>query len=413
MAITLYHGSNGGYKTSSVVQNHIVPALEGTINEDTGVLEGRIVITNIRGVSLKRFYDAGVSVHSDSDIIYIDTDNTPEGKLGRRLISCFWSWAPQNALLAFDESGVMFPKSWRDKELTNLNNVFSELLKDGYKPTFEIEVFNRPDCFIEAFEMHRHKGWDIVLSAPNIKSIRDDIRDTSELAWRHRNAALIGFKGRYKAISHDPANNGTSASNVIESKLGKISQRTFNLYDSTTTGKATDTANASKSALASPRLLLALACATFALIYSFSSGGYDQLLGKGDKVTNGNSVANSAQANSNSVRLPLPSKSDSGEFDVVIYGEPIQKIYISGNVGNEFSFVAVGIDGNEYEIDLRQLDESGYFIIKKSGCHVLLISKAKEKSVYCRLSKSLSDEEYASYLDREIKYDDNFVEGQI
>ena len=403
MAITIIHGANGGYKTSRVVEDFLVPA----------AIKGRVIVTNIRGIGLSRFYDNDINVNDKTDVIYIDTENTPEGKIGRKLISCFWSWAPKDALLAFDESGVMFPKSWRDKELSSLNNVFSGLVAGGYLPDFEIEEFSRPDGFIEAFEMHRHFGWDIVLSAPNIKSIRDDIRNTTELAWRHRNAALIGFKGRYKAISHDPVNNGTTVANVIESKISKISQRTFNLYDSTTTGKAVDTANASKSALASPRLLLALACATIALVYSFSSGGYDQLLGEDSKVSSSGDLANSSKASSNSVRLPLSRESNSGEFDVVIYGEPIQKIHISGYVGNEYSFTAVGIDGIEYDIDLNQLDESGYFIVKKSGCHVVLISQAGEKSVYCRLAKAMNDEDYQKYLDKEVKYDDNFIEGQI
>ncbi len=407
MALTLIHGSNGGYKSSRAIEDFVVPAME----------TGKIVVTNIRGVELSRFYDNGIRVHDISDVIYIDTENTPKGKLGRELLSCFWHWAPTNALLVFDESGVMFPKAWRDADLKKLDGKFLELKDGGVFDEFEIEITEleggRPDSFIEAFEMHRHYGWDILLIAPNIKSIRDDIRNTSELAWRHRNAALVGMKGRYKAVSHDASNNGLTIANVNDTKFSKISPRTFKLYDSTKTGTATDTANASKGIFGSAKLYFIVALTAVCFVFAFSSGGLTSLTAKTDEKANGDSVEESNQKGTSAVRLPVRGKSYGGQFDVVIYGEPIAKIHIAGNVGTDFSFTAQGVDGEEYDIDLNQLAESGYFIVKKSGCHVVLIADEGAKSIYCRLTKTMSDEEYADYLEQPVQYEPNFVEGQI
>lgn len=399
MAITIIHGANGGYKSSTIVQEHIIPAME----------KGRVVVTNIRGVSLQRFYDAGVEVHSDSDVIYVDTDNTPEGKVGRDLMSVFWHWVPLNALLCFDESGVIFPKAWRDADLKKLPQLFESRANADLFLEHPIDQVDRPAGFIEAFEMHRHYGWDIVLSAPNIKSIRDDIRNTTELAWRHRNAALVGLKGRYKAVSHDPVNNGTVASNVLETKVSKIKQRTFDCYDSTKTGQATDTANASRSILGSPRLLLALAVSIGALYYAFSSGGFNYFTEGNHSTITQPSVGASASQGVSSVSLPISGQSSGTGLTVKVYGEPIQKLNIVGNMGDKYFFEGITPEGHQYKIDGSAIRESGYLMVAKSGCHVVLITAEGEESVYCKLGEVLSDEDYEEYLEKEIKYDDNSV----
>lgn len=399
MAITIIHGANGGYKSSTIVQEHIIPAME----------EGRVVVTNIRGVSLQRFYDVGIDVHSDSDVIYVDTDNTPEGKVGRDLMSVFWHWVPLNALLCFDESGVIFPKAWRDTDLKKLPQLFESHANADLFLEHPIDQVDRPAGFIEAFEMHRHYGWDIVLSAPNIKSIRDDIRNTTELAWRHRNAALVGLKGRYKAVSHDPVNNGTVASNVLETKISKIKQRTFDCYDSTKTGHAKDTANAASSILGSPRLLLALGIAAAGFYYGFFSGGLDQIMQGGSVESNQADLGSVSSQSSSGLSLPVSGQSNGTGLVVKVYGEPIQKLNIVGNMGDKYFFEGITPEGLQYKIDGSAIRESGYLMVAKSGCHVVLITAEGEESVYCKLGEVLSDEEYAEYLDEEIKYDDNSV----
>ena len=398
MAITLIHGSNGGYKSSRAVQDFIVPALE----------EGRVVVTNIRGVNLQRCYDQGVDVHPDSDVIYIDTDNTPEGKIGRQLIGCFWHWCPHDALLVFDEAGVVFPKAWRDRDLQLLQEQFI-YLKD-VDQLRQVQITDRengrPASFIEAFEMHRHYGWDIVLSAPSIKSVRDDIRNTTELAWRHRNAALVGLNGRYKAVSHQATNNGETASAILETKISKIKPRTFKLYDSTKTGKAKDTANAGKALLGSPRLLLAMGVLAGALYYLASYSSLGVVTGDWTEITN----ISTAEDNSKSVQVSSVSSvsnvsnSISGQSAdriarVEIYGHPVETLNIAGRIGDRYIFEAKDQEGNHYEVNLDMLYESGYYVVGKTDCHVLLVTTKGERSVYCKLARVMSDEEYEEYLE--------------
>ena len=200
MSIIIHHGSNGSYKTSGVIQDYFIPA----------ALEGRVVVTNIRGVSYDNTFDVlGDLVASGFDVINVGTGTFE----GREKLASFWHWCPLGALLLFDEAGVNFPKRWREKDLEKL-----------ILPNFT--ELGRPRDWVEAWEMHRHFNWDIVLSCPNIKSVRQDIRDTSEGAYKHRNNALVGMKGSYNEGFHSAQDNGSSSSQFITVKKKKINDRT-------------------------------------------------------------------------------------------------------------------------------------------------------------------------------------------
>ncbi|WP_306665996.1 zonular occludens toxin domain-containing protein, partial [Klebsiella pneumoniae] len=68
----------------------------------------------------------------------------------------------------------------------------------------------------------------MVLTTPNISYIRDDIRMTCEMAYKHSNLAVIGIKGRYKEAQHDAQLNRPPAEGtIIEYK--RIKQGTFQL----------------------------------------------------------------------------------------------------------------------------------------------------------------------------------------
>lgn len=61
-----------------------------------------------------------------------------------------------------------------------------------------------------AFEKHRHKNWDFVVTTPNISKVHKLVRGAAEGAYRHKNLAVIGsiFKGRYNETFHAPDNVG-------------------------------------------------------------------------------------------------------------------------------------------------------------------------------------------------------------
>jgi zona occludens toxin len=259
MSITIHHGANGSYKTSGVVQDYYLPA----------ALAGRVVVTNIRGISRERTFELFPDTPEKHDVIYVDTDTSE----GRQKLSTWWHWCPLGALLLFDEAGVNFPKRWRESDLQTLN--YPPII-DGDHQISGMDAAaaaGRPYDWIEAWEKHRHYNWDIVLSAPNIKSLRDDIRNTTEGAYKHKNRALLGplFKGSYKEGYHDATTNGVSQSDFFVIKNKRIKPAVFGLYDSTKTGKAQDTLNGF-NLFTHPKVLLLLAVAFLPIGWAFYNG---------------------------------------------------------------------------------------------------------------------------------------------
>lgn len=260
MSITIHHGPNGSFKTSGVMQDYFIPAAKA----------GRVVVTNIRGVSRDRTLEHMPEIPETFDVIFVDTEKTE----GRALLATWWHWVPNGALLLFDEAGVMFPKRWTQKDLSALS--YPETTTEEGVLLSSVDAasaVDRPCYWNEAWEMHRHYNWDIVLSAPNIKLLRDDIRATTEGAYKHRNKALLGpmFKG-YKEGYHSAASNGTSMSDLEVIKDKRISELTFSLYDSTKTGIFSSTLNGF-NAFTHPKILFFMAIAVSAFAYALVGSG--------------------------------------------------------------------------------------------------------------------------------------------
>ncbi|WP_417584872.1 zonular occludens toxin domain-containing protein [Nitrincola sp.] len=259
MSITIHHGANGSFKTAGVINDYFIPA----------ALEGRTVVTNIRGVSRSRTLLNLPDASEDLDVIYIDTDTSE----GRWKIATWFHWVPLGALLLFDEAGVMFPKIWTKTDTEKLN------YPGGVDAASDV---GRPSNWVEAWEMHRHFNWDIVLTAPNIKSIRDDIRQTTEGAYKHKNKAVLGplFKG-YKEGYHDAQKNGQSATDFDNIVDKRVTNTCFRLYDPTKTGKAKNTLNGF-NLFKSPRVLFPMVVALGAFSFAIGNGGYQLLFEKAD-----------------------------------------------------------------------------------------------------------------------------------
>ncbi|MWK58751.1 hypothetical protein GO594_22440 [Pseudomonas otitidis] len=233
MSIKIHHGPNGSYKTSGALQDDAIPAL----------LQGRVIITNIRGFTLDRAYTVFPDLPNTSEIINLSLESLTDLERMRT----WFQWAPRGAFIIFDETQLVFPKSWRDSDLKRFD------FPGGPEAAAEAD---RPMGWLDAWTRHRHFNWDIVLTTPNIAYIRDDIRMTSEMAYRHSNLAVIGIPGRYKEAQHDAQiNRPPMEGTVIEYK--RIKKQTFALYDSTATGAHHDT-KAGKSLFRSPKLLLLL-----------------------------------------------------------------------------------------------------------------------------------------------------------
>lgn len=234
MSIKIHHGPNGSYKTSGAIQDDAIPALK----------EGRLIITNVRGFTLERVLQVMPELPASVDIINLDLESLQDMERMRT----WFQWAPRGAFIIFDETQLIFPKAWREKDLEKFD------YPGGPEAAAEAD---RPMSWLDGWTRHRHWNWDIVLTTPNIAYIRDDIRMTCEMAYKHSNLAVIGISGRYKEAQHDAqTNRPPMEGTVIEYK--RIKPQTFQLYQSTATGKTQDT-KAGKSLLRSPKLLALLA----------------------------------------------------------------------------------------------------------------------------------------------------------
>jgi zona occludens toxin len=377
MAISIHHGPNGSYKTAGVIQDFFIPAAK----------EGRTVVTNIRGVSTDNTFEHLLDTHDDFDVIHVDTST----RLGRDKIARWFHWAPDGALLLFDEPAVIFPKRWRDSDLKKLDNlqVINRMEED---PTFnEDHPDYRPSTFNEAFEMHRHWNWDIVIMSPNIKLVRSDIRDTTEGAYKHRNNALIGFSGSYNEGFHKAEDNGTNPTQFLSVEKKKIDPVVFKLYKSTKTGKHQDTSSGT-SIWKNGRLLVSLVVAVSALGYSaygFIWGGafsYEtEIPDLNVSQTLQTVPEEGATQNSN-----IPSRSlDTVPVNQTYSLEPFQghTFFITGYIYNSdrFLYHFNAVRGSDsFPITSDELIEAGYAVLPITDCAATIVYKTARYNVTCQ-----------------------------
>lgn len=253
MAIKIHHGPNGAYKTSGAIQDDAIPA----------ILAGRVIITNIRGFTLDRVLNVFPDAPKSLDVINLSMESTEDLAKMRS----WFMWAPRGAFLIFDETQILFPKTWREKDLDQFD------FPGGLEAA---KAADRPTAWLDAWTRHRHWNWDIVLTTPNIRYIRDDIRLTCEKAYLHANLGLLGktvkaiLRSDYKEAMHDAQDNKPGTEGTIV-QFKKIKPQTFALYDSTATGVISDT-SAGLSIFASPKILGLLGFLALLFVYLSNSG---------------------------------------------------------------------------------------------------------------------------------------------
>jgi len=363
VAISIHHGANGSYKTSGVIADFFIPA----------ALQGRTVVTNVRGVSTERTFNVLEDTHDDFQVIYVDTST----RSGKDKIARWFHWAPFGALLLFDEPSSIFPKRWRDSDLKK----------------FDLENFEeleRPANFNEAFEMHRHWNWDIVIMTPNIKLVRSDIRDTSEGAYKHRNNALIGFKGSYNEGFHKAEDNGTNPTQFLSVEKKKINSIVFELYDSTKTGEHKDTSSGT-SIFKNGRLLVSLGVAVVALGYSAVNFFSGNVLPEPDQVSvplsDAVPVVSTPSRDFQDSFISVNSL-DSVKVNPSYSLEPFSgyKFVIQGHINNKnrsLYFFAIYQGSSYFYLSSDELIEIGYSVISTSDCSAVVVYKQNRMNVSC------------------------------
>ncbi|WBG61862.1 hypothetical protein ELR50_02800 [Pseudomonas citronellolis] len=399
MSIKIHHGPNGAYKTSGAIQDDAVPALKA----------GRVVITNVRGFTLERVYSVYPDLPDSAQIINLDLESLSDLEKMRT----WFQWAPRGAFLIFDETQLLFPKSWREKDLEKFD------FPGGPEAAHEAD---RPMGWLDAWTRHRHFNWDIVLTTPNIAYIRDDIRMTCEMAYKHSNLAVIGIPGRYKEAQHDAQINRPPADGtIIEYK--RIRKETFRLYESTATGKTQDT-TAGKSLLRSPKLLFLLAFIACCISFSFAMGPLS-FLRKPEPAepvpaaSSTPSQAAPAGGPSTGVVAHAPVATGSILPDglhasgaavpaVQVTSHPFagRSISVMGRVKNErrgslYMFAIVDDQGRRLVQTSRELREAGYKIRGRSGCVVEIFFGDFHDTVTCAGSVPVQNQAVAAGMERQ------------
>lgn len=246
MSTGIVHGDPGSFKTATLINDYLVPAVRA----------GRVVVTNIRGVKTREeiadIYN--FELPDEGEIIYVSFDEAGFEQMAR-----FFHWAPLGALILMDEGQRVYPTRLKDFKQ------YDYLLAAQH---------GRPATVEDAFDSHRHMNWDIYISTPNINKIHREIRAVAEFGYRHKNLATVFsfIKGRYKRVTHIADNAGTSVSSNISTALRKIDVRCFNVYQSTATGKTKDS-TASFSFIKQPKVLLLL-CILAYTFWNFGSTIY-------------------------------------------------------------------------------------------------------------------------------------------
>ena len=214
MGIKIHHGPDGTFKTSGAIKDDVISVIKS----------GRTLVTNIRGFSRDNAVNilGPRSVHDNFNVIHVDTDRAE----GREHLARFFHWAPKGAFFVIDEVQRIFPPSWREKQLKEL---------DYPEPQDHLpEDKRRPEDIHTAWDMQRHHNWDFVFTTTNISKVHSMMRVMAKVAVRHVNVGIWRF---YKTVEHGPESNGKNQADITSVKaFNFVPKKIFGLYASTTTG---------------------------------------------------------------------------------------------------------------------------------------------------------------------------------
>jgi len=244
MPIKIYWGPVGSFKSASAVWDEVSRCAR----------EGRLLITNMRGVTVGTCREHIPDCSPAFEVMHLRNDVDED--LWK--LRTWWHWAPTGAYFVLDEVQLVYPVSWGKRELAALSNPADRLINgEAFPKTLDL-----------AFDMHRHGNWDFAFTTPNIRKVIPEIRAPAECAYKHKNLAVIGLRGRFLQSQHMAEDNG-NPSDVYSQRIRKIPGWVFKVYQSTATGAHRDS-KTGLSLLQNPRVLLlaGILVACFALVLS-------------------------------------------------------------------------------------------------------------------------------------------------
>lgn len=410
MSIKVRWGAPGSYKTSAAVADDFVKA----------VMAGRTIVTNVRGLNDKEKITQAIErqfggfrltakfpfisfapfqVPDTFELYHVPTHEHEDALSNREHLARWFHSLPKGALLLLDEAQDIWPKRWTQKDLDKFD------YPGGVEAASKDK---RPANFNQAFEMHRHHGWDIVLTTPNITLIRPDIRATAEGAFRHDNQAMIGFSGWFMETFHMAINTGKSKNDALTVRpFRRIPKFVWGLYQSTATGDVKDTI-AGLSIVKNPRFLFLLAFLALVVSYLVHLGkpkvitlGADSQASVSAPVANPSTVAQQPLVAVQAAAAPAVP----GGGRVLGSSPPASAVALMPRPFAGYTFRIVGnyltsdgvrrylylVENQSEEIQLREVDliEAGYSVRHMGQCNaVIFYYKEYQEFVTCRKPKS-------------------------
>lgn len=401
MAIWVHHGAPGSYKTSGAIQRDVLPAIK----------EGRHIITNVRGFSEARVRKClpKSDIGDGFKVTVLNNDDETD----RLRMASFFHWAEKGAFFLVDEVQRIWRPDWSRSDVQALD------FPGGPQAASAV---NRPETLRIAFDMHRHHNWDFVLTCPNIKQVRNEIREPAETAIRHVNMAILGFKGFYKSVLHTSDNSGTSTSDALQVKaFNRVKSRIFKLYDSTATGAVRDS-SAGSSMLGDPKLLFLTGFCTLSLLYGLAHWRSDPFSAGSVSVSaSGGSATQMAGSEHLASGAVSGAKASGPAGSLVSGGVPVQS---AGSADPDFVTLRTGpFKGARLVITGHQLSRNqgnitmSYFFVLATGHDYLPIDVTDYPALFSRVKPvndclafvSYDGETYQAYCDPGY---DRFVDQQ-
>jgi hypothetical protein len=227
-------------------------------------------VTNIRGLDSARLSEF---VGHDVTVEWLGLEDSES----RKQWGLWFTWVPVGALLLVDEAQVVWPKTWTARQVSAL------VFPGGPEKAAEA---GRPASFAEGFEMHRHFGFDLVLTTQDVSRIRPEIKAVAEAFYRHKNLATVGIKGRFTEQRVEP-DTGT----VLSQRTRKIPKQAFDVYQSTREGVEAEDTSAAQPWWRIPGLfplVLTIVGASCVVLFLFIGGHFnvaDKALSEAESVS--------------------------------------------------------------------------------------------------------------------------------
>lgn len=362
MPIKIHHGPPGSFKTAGAMADDFIREAKA----------GRVIVTNVRGVTRDRVLDVFPDLPETFDVINVD-DKTEEGRVKW---AKWFHWVPKGAFIFVDEVQDIWPKRWREADIRALDypGGLTQATQD-----------DRPFCWDQAWDKHRHWNWDIVATCPAYSKVRDDIKSVADAAYKHKDLALIGWTGRYIEAMHLADDTGKAQSDFLNVQKKKVPSHVFHLYDSTATGQFRVNKNGF-NLLRNPRVLILLLVLAAALYFGFGRGGVT--LFSGANKTAQPSASSVATANpspgavSDPQSLPRVDWSKDDRLEPLIQDESF--IVMSYQLKNKWRY-AVSFRGSN--LTHNELLDMGYTIQSLGSCALEISREGFRRRITCGRSE--------------------------